>query len=201
MHWVKRGRALSSCWKLGFSGVSAAYKCKHFFSIEMGKSQRTWGGLEPTRWPSSWCAYLWWSNNQPDEPSVSLGTPVSWKTGERQMFSTTEQSQAVIHSTNPAHDFLVIWQPPERNAELLPLSPTVELALAAVTQPGLRGDSPDCSRKTLCRYVTAGRGCSGMCGEGCGMLLLGWGEYWFRHPRTMKILAVVSQRLVRQIEG
>lgn len=123
MHWVKRGRALSSCWKLGFSGVSAAYKCKHFFSIEMGKSQRTWGGLEPTRWPSSWCAYLWWSNNQPDEPSVSLGTPVSWKTGERQMFSTTEQSQAVIHSTNPAHDFLVIWQPQKGMLSSFPSAP------------------------------------------------------------------------------
>lgn len=160
----------------------------------MGKSQSTWGGLEPRRWPSSWCAYLWWSNNQPDEPSVSLGTPVSWKTGERQMFSITEQSQAVIHSTNPAHYFLLVWQLPERNAELLPLSPTVDLALAVLTQAGVRESLLICpgsrkeqfQKKTLCRCGTAVRGCSGMCGEGCGMLIWGRGEYWFRHPRILK---------------
>lgn len=161
----------------------------------MGKSHSTWGGLEPRQWPSSWCAYLWWSNNQPDEPSVSLGTPVSWKTGERQMFSTTEQSQAVIHSTNPAHYFLLGWQLPDRNVELLPLSPTVGMALAIMTHAGVRGVSPDLSRlkertvpekKPLCRCVAARRGCSGMCGEGCGTLILGRGEYWFRHPRILK---------------
>lgn len=154
----------------------------------MRKSQSTWGGLEPRRWPSSWCAYLWWSNNQPDEPSVSLGTPVFWKTGEKQMFSTTEQSQAVIHSTKPAHYFLLVWQLPGRNVQLLPLSRTVWL-----WQHWHRlswGDSlwlfqpqgKDSSIKT----PFALRGCSGMWGEGCGMLILGGREYWFRHPRIAK---------------
>lgn len=148
----------------------------------MGKSQSTWGGLEPRQWPSSWCAYLWWSNNQPDEPNVSLGTPASWKTGERQMFSTTEQSPATIHSTNPAHYFLLVWQLPERNTALLPLSPTVHLVLAMLTQPGVTDSclltcpglrKGQLQKKTLCRCVTAMRVCSGMCGEQCGMLILG----------------------------
>lgn len=158
----------------------------------MGKSQGTWGGLEPRQWPSSWCACLWWSNNQPDEPSVSLGTPVSWKTGERQMFSTTEQSQAVIHRTNPARYFPLLWQLPGRNAELLPPSPTV--AWLWQCWHWAEGVSPDLSRlkerripeKKPSAHVWQQRGAAQGCVGKGGMLILGWGNYWFRHPRTLK---------------
>lgn len=154
----------------------------------MGKSQGTWGGLEPRQWPSSWCACLWWSNNQPDEPSVSLGTPVSWKTGERQMFSTTEQSQAVIHRTNPARYFPLLWQLPGRNAELLPPAPRwpgfgnadTGLRESLLTCPGSRKE--EFQKKNPLH----------MCDSSEGLLrdvwgiILGWGDYWFTHPRTLK---------------
>lgn len=97
----------------------------------VGRTKGTLRGLEPRRLLNSSCAYLWWSSNQLDELSVSLGTPASWKAGDRQMFSTNEQSHASIYKTNPSSLLQFgVTAHRTKNVELRTLSLIVKLSLA-----------------------------------------------------------------------